>query len=1073
MKLTSLFFLSLPPAHSLPRSYPRASVFILGLTLLCTLPARADIAETVSNDPFDSTRGTVVLNHDVIIDPINAFRTHGGFEDGHTLMRNGGIGSVSFIEFQTGCRASIEGVRLVAANDGAANSFRRSLSRFQLRADLDDNGSFETLVVDTGTVNPDYSTQPGNASANPQVLDLTLTNIGGGVISAQHWRLEPSRGSDVQPFEGARIIEVDALAPRLSVTNTNDSGPGSLRQAILDANTYPCSDTITFDIPGPAPHVIKPLSNLPVVSDPVRIDGTTQPGYAGRPVIELNGALSGDKGLEIQTSNSVVAGLALTLFDTALALSGSQASGNWVYGNHIGLDPTGTNIAANTIGIGFGGGMHHNLIGTDGDGVNDVAERNLISGNTYGFVCYDSYSNRVAGNYIGTDVSGTLARGNSFAGFYIDDSATGNIIGTDSSNDSFNANERNVISGNGGGILLAGPNRVSGNFIGTDPTGAFAVPNAVGLQIGGIGALVGSNGDGVHDDEERNVISGNSLAGMIMGGPSTRDVVIRGNYFGTDASGALACRMTSAWTLSTTRPTRSCGQPHFGERRSWPRHRRRIVGHPLVWESHRDRRVRHQRAGQRRNGRGPLRRGEHHRWRSYAREPQRDRLQWRRRDRDLGSAGDRELDYRQLHRTRCTGTNTASNGDGIDLDNGAHHNVIGSNGDGADDAGERNVISGNSFGVVLYHCFTNRIAGNFIGTDRSGRSRAATGMGSTSIPAPRETSSARTEATTPFNAAERNIISGNNDRGLVLSGPNRVSGNFIGTDVTGTFPVPNQFGVQVTEVGSLVGSDGNGVRDDDERNVISGNSITGVIVRNEGTRDVVIRGNYIGTDVTGQFALPNDFGLTISDQVTNTLVRGNLVSGNSSTGVGICCDAFGTAGRGQPDRHGRDRHESPGQWRLGRGDSRCKRSPHRRHLSGTGQRHRLQRKSRRERLRRGRAFRCATRSSAMPSLATPVLGSTSATTAPRRMMASTATPGPTPCRIFRRTLWSRLWGAAWSSSGIFSALPARLIAWSSSPPLRISPARASAALSRRGQCQHAGRGRRVLLRWAPRIIGRR
>ena len=76
----------------------------------------------------------------------------------------------------------------------------------------------------------------------------------------------------------------------LVVTNTNDSGAGSLRQAIDLANLDPGPDSIAFNIPGPIPHVIAPTSPLPAVTTPIAIDATGQPGYDGLPVVELNGA---------------------------------------------------------------------------------------------------------------------------------------------------------------------------------------------------------------------------------------------------------------------------------------------------------------------------------------------------------------------------------------------------------------------------------------------------------------------------------------------------------------------------------------------------------------------------------------------------------------------------------------------------------------------------------------------------------------------------------------------------------------------------------------------------------------
>ncbi len=74
------------------------------------------------------------------------------------------------------------------------------------------------------------------------------------------------------------ICQTDA-----DVTTTDDSGPGSLRQAILDANANPGTDTITFNIPGAGPHTIAPLTALPEITDPVIIDGTTQPGASCDP----------------------------------------------------------------------------------------------------------------------------------------------------------------------------------------------------------------------------------------------------------------------------------------------------------------------------------------------------------------------------------------------------------------------------------------------------------------------------------------------------------------------------------------------------------------------------------------------------------------------------------------------------------------------------------------------------------------------------------------------------------------------------------------------------------------------
>lgn len=189
----------------------RLSPALVVVVLAVAVPGYAHVATSltgVSTDPFDSSQGTIVLADDTIVDPINAFRTSGGFENGHTLMRNGGLGSLSFIEFATPFPVTIRGVRLLAHNDGAAFSFRRALGGFSLFADTDGDGSFETLVVSTA-INPNYALQAGNAGPDPSDLDLTL--LAASPVRSQRWRLEAIQGTNIQPFEGARIVEVDAL----------------------------------------------------------------------------------------------------------------------------------------------------------------------------------------------------------------------------------------------------------------------------------------------------------------------------------------------------------------------------------------------------------------------------------------------------------------------------------------------------------------------------------------------------------------------------------------------------------------------------------------------------------------------------------------------------------------------------------------------------------------------------------------------------------------------------------------------------------------------------------------------
>ena len=89
----------------------------------------------------------------------------------------------------------------------------------------------------------------------------------------------------LEPLEGRSLLSMT-----FAVTNMDDSGSGSLRQAILDANSNAGRDSIVFNISGGGVQTIKPQSALPTITDPAVVDGTTQSGYAGSPIISWMGA---------------------------------------------------------------------------------------------------------------------------------------------------------------------------------------------------------------------------------------------------------------------------------------------------------------------------------------------------------------------------------------------------------------------------------------------------------------------------------------------------------------------------------------------------------------------------------------------------------------------------------------------------------------------------------------------------------------------------------------------------------------------------------------------------------------
>ena len=192
----------------------------------------------------------------------------------------------------------------------------------------------------------------------------------------------------------------------LVVVNANDGGPGSLRQAIIEANAAAGMNTITFNLPAIVPQAINPMSPLPVITDAVFIDGASQPGYSGTPFIILDGSDAGPgDGLAITSGNSRVRGLSIVGFSgSAIALN--FLTGSIIQGNYLGLLPDGITAFANDDGVSMVDASSNTVGGTT------PPERNVISGNSGSGVKILgdlSDGNRVYGNYIGTDASGMAA----------------------------------------------------------------------------------------------------------------------------------------------------------------------------------------------------------------------------------------------------------------------------------------------------------------------------------------------------------------------------------------------------------------------------------------------------------------------------------------------------------------------------------------------------------------------------------------------------------------------------------------------------------------------------------------
>ena len=299
-----------------------------------------------------------------------------------------------------------------------------------------------------------------------------------------------------------------------TVTNTNDSGGGSLRQAILDANTAAGPDTIDFNIPGTGPFQILPLSILPPLAGGTTLDATTQPGYAGTPLIEIS-TFSG-AGLRMTgTGGNTIRGVCVNDFSAGIQI---ESDDNHVEGCFLGTNVTGTIAVPNGVGIVLTSGVAGNVIGGSA-----AAARNLISGNTTGIQSTGGGATTIQGNYIGTSITGNSpipnARGIGLT------STTGFVIG------GANPGEGNVISGNTGeGVFVINGSgcKIQGNRIGTNVAGTEQLSNQWGVYATvHTGLLIG----GDFDAGEGNLISGNQMDGAYI---STDGAVVTGNTIGTD-----------------------------------------------------------------------------------------------------------------------------------------------------------------------------------------------------------------------------------------------------------------------------------------------------------------------------------------------------------------------------------------------------------------------------------------------------------------------------------------------------------------------------------------------------------
>lgn len=674
----------------------------------------------------------------------------------------------------------------------------------------------------------------------------------------------------------ARRPSLEAFEPRLllaifTVNSTGDAvdpDPGitTLREAITLSNSTPLggdpSHLIDFAItPLGGLKTIAPASALPAITRAVRIDGYTQAGAAPNTLatgsdavftVEINGtgAGAGVDGLVVAASDVTIRGLVIRSFaGNGIAIAGGSGGADaQIAGNFIGTNAAG----AVALGNGGAGVLIDGATGVTVGGATP-ADRNLISGNTAEGVrlAGGASGNLVANSYLGTDAAGTAALANGTDGLAILASAGNTVGGAD-------VGLRNVLSGNrSDGLELrdgASGNVVLGNQLGTTADGLTALGNgANGLRINNAAA----NTVGGPIGGSTNLISGNTTDGVLIQDGSSGNL-IAGNFIGLAPAGDSAIpNGDDGVNLASGAIANTIGGAGLAAN--------------LI-------------SGNTSNG-------------------------------VVVSASSGNLVTGNAIGTDFLGAAAIANGrDGVILSLGATGNSIGGD--------EPNLISGNGQnGLRLTGAGTsgNVVSGNLIGTNGAGDAAIPNGA----LPAvdsgpinPLVGNGVLIQNGASANTVGgANVISGNRFTGVAVTGSgtsaNRIVGNLIGTDFTGTAGLPN--GTIPLPMGVTDPAETNGVgvhvRDGatdttiggidltpdllDVGNVISANLVFDVRVDGPAATGTLIAGNLLGTDVNGTAPLARGFGGVLVEQADDTSIggieagAGNVISGYGFNGVAV------------------------------------------------------------------------------------------------------------------------------------------------------------------------------------------
>jgi hypothetical protein len=642
------------------------------------------------------------------------------------------------------------------------------------------------------------------------------------------------------------LLEDRMLLATFTVTDTSDSASdtGSLRYAITQNNLNgPGPNTIDFKIAGTGVQTITPATALPAATVPVTIDGTTQPGYSGKPLIVLDGTSAGSStnGLDLSAANSKISGLAVDSFGgDGIVLAGS---GDVLTGCFVGVDATGSVAAGN-------GGFYAIDCTAGGITIGGTAAGagNVISGNSGNGIQFQGSGTGdvVQGNYIGTDVTATKALANRGNGILVQGPGGVLIGGTI-------PGARNIISGNGvtGVTIYTASDLIEGNFIGTDVTGTVALPNeqgGVALANEGSGVATGNSTVGGTAAGAGNVISGNGSTGIAI---LTNSNVVEGNLIGTDVTGTVAVPNDGNGISIGAEPGGVGSDNTIGGTVAAARN---VISGNTGGAT----------------GVGGV---------------------------FLGLAGSGNAIEGNYIGIDVTGTKALANlGAGVGLESGSDGDTVGGTISGAG-----NVIAGNTGDGVDLFIDDVLVEGNLIGTDATGTE--ALPNGGDGVYGGNVVDDTIGGAT----AAARNIISGNAQYGVAIPGGDAtkylVEGNYIGTDVTGTVGLGNgQSGVFISAQSNTIGGTAPG-----SGNLISANgtahdsgapeqSDDGIAIAGGtfGATQNVVQGNLIGTDVTGTANLGNfGDGVDITEGSNSNTIGGsatnapNVIAFNGNEGVHV------------------------------------------------------------------------------------------------------------------------------------------------------------------------------------------